>query len=70
MFPVFYVILEDGTCIEKYDSLWWQHHILFKVWIIGFPFWSYTGTKGTEPGYRESEIFIYRFSEDLSDMAQ
>jgi len=70
MVPVFYIILEDGACIERYDSLWWQNHIFFKVWIIGFPFLSYTGPKGAEPGYSESEIFIYRFSEDLSDMAQ
>jgi len=67
---VFYVILEDGTCIERYDSLWWQQHIPFKMWIIGFPFLSYMRSKGTEPGYSESEIIIYRFSEDLSDMTQ
>jgi hypothetical protein len=70
MVPAFYVILEDGTRIERYNSLGWQHHILFKAWIIGFPFLSYTGSKSTDPGDGKSEIFIYGFSEDLSHMAQ
>jgi len=70
MVSVFYVIFKDGACIEKYDAFWWQHHISFKVRMIGFPFWSYPGPKGTEPGDSKSEILIYRFSEYFSGMAQ